>query len=252
MKIFSWNVNGVRAIIRKGFIDFLKKEKPDILCLQEIKISAASREKEKFDFFGYQEFWHSAERPGYSGTMILVKDGIKILGEEEFSNDPEGRVQVLEFSEFYLANVYFPNANQELSRLDFKIKFNNRLLKFFKKLEKKKPLVICGDYNVAHEAVDLFHSKENEGGAGYTVEERTWMTKFLTAGFIDTFRKMNPKKVQYSWWSFRSAAREKNVGWRIDYFCVSAKIFSKVKKSFIRDDIMGSDHCPIGIEIDAF
>ncbi len=249
MKLISWNVNGIRAVVKKGFADFLKKEKPDVLCLQEIKISDTARNKEVFDFKGYQEFWNSAERPGYSGTMTLVKDGLKVLGEESFLNDTEGRVQALEFEKFFLLNVYFPNANNELSRLDFKIRFNERLLKFMKRLEERKPIVLCGDYNVAHQPIDLFHPKENEGCAGYTVEERAWMTKFLKSGFVDTFRASNPDKIQYSWWSYRAGARARNVGWRIDYFCVSDKIFSKVKSSFIKDGVMGSDHCPVGVDI---
>jgi exodeoxyribonuclease III len=260
MKLVSWNINGIRAVVKKGFKDFLIKESPDVLCLQEIKISDSAhrslmakagdaRNKEIFDFAGYQEFWHSAIRPGYSGTMTLVKDGIKVLGEEKFLADSEGRVQVLEFDKFYLANIYFPNANHELSRLDFKLRFNDRLLKFLKKLEKKKPLIICGDYNVAHEPIDIFHPKENEGNAGYTAKERAWMTKFLEAGFVDTFRAQNPKKVQYSWWSFRFNARARNIGWRIDYFCVSLYLKKFIERSFILDSVVGSDHCPVGIEL---
>jgi len=253
-------------VVKKGFVDFLKSEKPDILCLQEIKISATSREKEIFDFAGYQEFWHSAARPGYSGTMTLVKDGIKVLGEEKFPDDSEGRVQTLEFEKFYLINTYFPNANHELSRLDFKLKFNDRLLKFLKKLEKKpspsrearatppkrgikKPIIICGDFNVAHEPIDLFRPKENEGNAGYTAEERAWMTKFLKAGFVDTFRAEHPEEKKYSWWSFRMNARARNVGWRIDYFCVSLYYSKFIASSFINDRVQGSDHCPVGITI---
>jgi exodeoxyribonuclease III len=247
MKLISWNVNGIRAVVKKGFNKFLASEKPDFLCLQEIKISADARNKEIFDFAGYQEFWHSALRPGYSGTMTLVKDGIKVLGEEKFLNDPEGRVQILELEKFYLANVYFPNANHELSRLDFKLRFNDRLLKFLKNLENKKPLVICGDYNVAHEPIDLFHPRENEGNAGYTAEERSWLTKFLKAGFVDTFRRQHPEEKKYSWWSFRMNVRARNIGWRIDYFCVSAYLFKFVTSSFIMDQVQGSDHCPVGI-----
>jgi exodeoxyribonuclease III len=283
MRLISWNVNGIRAVVKKGFIDFLQKEKPDVLCLQEIKISDSARRsfvakagdarnKEIFDFAGYREFWHSAERPGYSGTMTLVKDELVIASEAkqsrrttpqpllqkeggvfvglvEFPNDPEGRVQILEFDKFYLANVYFPNANHELSRLDFKLKFNDRLLKFLKKLEKKKPLIVCGDYNVAHEPIDLFHPKENEGNPGYTAEERAWMTKFLKAGFVDTFRQEHPEEKKYSWWSFRMNARARNIGWRIDYFCVSSKMIKSIKSSFIQNEIYGSDHCPVGIEL---
>jgi exodeoxyribonuclease-3 len=304
MKIISWNVNGIRAVVKKGFVDFLKAERPDILCLQEIKISDDARNKEIFDFAGYQEFWHSAIRPGYSGTMTLVKDELVVasegkqagnsrqpqilttpsfgytqdrqplldrrgdlfVGEVKFPDDPEGRVQILEFAKFYLVNVYFPNANAELSRLDFKLRFNDRLLKFLNNLEmnptppsapipgrgiklkkKKKPIIICGDFNVAHEPIDLFHPKANEGSAGYTIQERNWMTKFLQAGFVDTFRAQNPAKVQYSWWSYRMSARERNVGWRIDYFCVSSYIIKDIERSFINDKISGSDHCPVGI-----
>jgi exodeoxyribonuclease-3 len=249
MKLLSWNVNGIRAVVKKGFVDFLKKEKPDVLCLQEIKISASAKAKEVFDFAGYQEFWNSADRPGYSGTMILVKDGIKVLGEENFLNDTEGRVQALELDKFYLVNVYFPNANNELSRLDFKLRFNERLLKFLKRLEEKKSVVICGDYNVAHEPIDLFHPKENEGCAGYTASERAWMSKFLKSGFVDVFRCQHPSEKKYSWWSYRAGARERNVGWRIDYFCVSDNMLTKVKSSFIKNEIKGSDHCPVGIEL---
>ncbi|MBD3248243.1 exodeoxyribonuclease III [Candidatus Falkowbacteria bacterium] len=249
MKILSWNVNGIRAAIRKGFLDFLKKEDPDILALQEIKISDISRAEENFDFSGYREFWNSARRPGYSGTAILVKDGLKVLGEVKFPNDDEGRVQILEFKNFYFTNVYFPNANHELSRLEFKLKFNDRLLRFLKKLDKKKPLIICGDYNVAHEEIDLARPRENVGNPGFTNEERAWMDKFLQAGFVDVFRKMHPQKVQYSWWSFRAGARARNVGWRIDYFCTSANISNKIKSSFILDHQTGSDHAPVGIEI---
>jgi len=249
MKLLSWNVNGLRAIIKKGFPDFLKKERPDILGLQEIKISDEARGKEEFDFSGYQEFWNCAKRPGYSGTATLVKDGIKVLKQIPFPNDDEGRVLILEMERFYFVSIYFINAKDDLSRLDFKMEWNDRLLKFLKKLEKKKPLVVCGDYNVAHQEIDLARPKENEGSAGFTMEERSWMSKFLKAGMIDVFREKNPKKVQYSWWSFRAGARARNVGWRIDYFCVSCNILKKVKSSFIMDEIVGSDHAPVGIEL---
>jgi exodeoxyribonuclease III len=249
MKLLSWNVNGLRAIIKKGFTDFLKKEKPDILGLQEIKISDAARSKEIFDFSGYQEFWNCAVRPGYSGTASLVKDGIKVLKQISFPYDDEGRVLILEMEKFYFVSIYFINAKDDLSRLDFKIKWNDRLLKFLKGLEKNKPLVICGDYNVAHEEIDLARPKENTQSAGFTEKERSWMSKFLKGGLVDTFREQNPKKVQYSWWSFRAGARARNVGWRIDYFCVSCSIMKKVKSSFIMDKVVGSDHAPVGIEI---
>ncbi|MCU0679302.1 MAG: exodeoxyribonuclease III [Planctomycetes bacterium] len=264
MKILSWNVNGIRAVIKKGFAEFLKKEKPDILCLQETKIAQKDIDKVKFsaqggpasgwDFAGYREYWHPAERPGYSGTAVLikseklkVKSEVKGIGEEKF--DIEGRVQTMELDKFFLVNVYFPNANHELSRLDFKIKFNDRLLAYLKKLEKSKPVVICGDYNVAHEEIDLARPKDNVGNPGFTAEERAWMTKFLKAGFIDTFRHFYPQKQEYTWWSYRFFARAKNIGWRIDYFCVSVKMAKYVKDAFIYNKVMGSDHCPVGIEI---
>jgi exodeoxyribonuclease-3 len=254
MKIISWNVNGIRAVAKKGFKDFLRTQKPDILCLQEIKISAAARLLTEFDFTGYTEYWNSAVRPGYSGTAILVREGLpgikKVkngLGIAEF--DREGRVQTLESEKFFLLNIYFPNANHELTRLGYKLEFNDALLKYVKKLEKTKPVIIAGDFNVAHEEIDLARPKENVGNPGFTAEERAWMTKFLKAGFVDTFREKNGRKIQYSWWSFRMNARARNIGWRIDYFCVSAKLVRSLKKAYILDKIMGSDHAPIGLEL---
>ena len=249
MKFLSWNVNGIRAAVRKGFVAWLRKTKPDFLCLQEIKISDEARLKEEFDFVGYQEFWNSAARPGYSGTAILVKDGIKVKELPKLSWDDEGRVQVLDIGKYYLINIYFPNAGPELKRLKFKIQFSDKLLKYLKKLEAKKPLLVCGDYNVAHQEIDLARPKPNEGNAGFTIEERNWMTKFLSKGFVDTFRNLQPTKIQYSWWSYRAAARQRNIGWRIDYWCVSKKIVGKIKKAFILDKVKGSDHAPVGMEI---
>ncbi len=249
MKILSWNVNGIRAAVRKGFIDFLKKEKPDIIGLQEIKISDAARAQETFDFAGYQEFWNSAERPGYSGTAFLVKDGLKVKYLSKLSWDKEGRIQVLDIGKYYLANIYFPNANHELSRLGFKIDFSDELLKYLKKLEKIKPVIVTGDYNVAHNEIDLARPKQNIGNPGFTDEERTWMKKFLAKGFKDTFRELHPQKIQYSWWSYRANARTNNIGWRIDYFCVSDSVLKKVDQAFILDQVKGSDHAPVGIEI---
>jgi exodeoxyribonuclease III len=249
LNILSWNVNGIRAVIRKGFLDFLKKQKPDILCVQEIKISDKARHEEQFDFPGYQEFWNSAQRPGYSGTATLVRDGLKAKALPKLSWDDEGRIQALDIGKYYLVNIYFPNSKDDLSRLTWKIKWNDKLLAYLKKLDKKKPLIITGDYNVAHQEVDLARPKPNIGNAGFTQEERDWLNKFLDNNFVDTFRELHPKKVQYSWWSYRANARANNVGWRIDYFCVSAKIKNKLNKAFILDKIMGSDHAPVGIEI---
>jgi len=255
MKLYSWNVNGIRAAVKNGFVEVLKKEKPDIIGLQEIKISHAKREEAQLDFKGYEEYWNPAERPGYSGTAILVKSSkLKVqsykagIGVEEF--DKEGRVQTLEFDKFYFVNCYFPNANHELSRLKYKLDFNKEFIKYVKKLEKNKSVVACGDFNVAHEEIDLKNPKENVGNPGFTDEERESMDHFLNSGLIDTFRHFNREKIQYSWWSYRFTARARNIGWRIDYFLVSAKIIKKVKKAFILDKIKGSDHCPVGIEIE--
>lgn len=249
MKIISWNINGLRAVIKKDFAGFVKREKPDILCLQEIKISEAARNKEDINIFGYKIIWNSADRPGYSGTAILFKDDLEIEELPKLLFDNEGRIQVVDIGKVYLVNVYFPNANHELSRLDFKIDFNDKLLAYFEKLEQKKPVIICGDFNVAHQEIDLARPKENEGSAGFTREERAWMSKFLEQGFVDTFRKFYPEKIQYSWWSYRANARARNVGWRIDYFCVSENFAKKIKNSYILDKILGSDHAPVGIEI---
>ncbi|MCU0680544.1 MAG: exodeoxyribonuclease III [Planctomycetes bacterium] len=289
MKIISWNVNGLRAILKKDFATFLKTEKADILCLQETKIKTSDFNKILEDgvvqkvFSGYQLFLNSAERPGYSGTMILVKEGVGLLGkitdikiknnkgnnvlikkdlsEQNKNNnlvqngfgpkefDCEGRVQILELEKFFLLNVYFPNANHELSRLDYKNKFNEALLLYLKKLEKKKPVVITGDFNVAHQEIDLARPKDNIGNPGFTFEERAWFTKFLAKGFIDTFRLKHSNKIQYSWWSYRAGARSRNIGWRIDYFCVSDRIKGFVKEAFILDKVLGSDHAPVGIKI---
>jgi len=249
MTIISWNVNGIRAIVKKGFLDFLNTKKPDFLCLQEIKIGDVARAQTEFDFADYQEFWNSAQRPGYSGTAVLVKNGIEAKQLPSLKWDNEGRIQVIEAKAFYLVNTYFPNANHELSRLDFKLDFNDKLLKYLKRLEKSKPIILCGDMNVAHEEIDLARPKDNVGSPGFTREERAWMTKFLQAGFVDTFRFLHKDKIQYSWWSYRMRAREKNIGWRIDYFCVSKSFMKKVKSAFIWNEVVGSDHCPVGIEV---
>lgn len=249
MKIISWNINGIRAVMKKDFLGYLEKEKPDLIGLQEVKIAEAARKKEGLEFPGYQEFWNSAERPGYSGTLTLVRDGIKAKYLDRFSWDDEGRIQILEFPKFYFCNVYFPNANHELSRMDFKMDFNDKLLKEIKKLEKSKPFLVCGDYNVAHEEIDLARPKENVTSPGFTPTERAWMNKFLSKGFVDVWREQHPGLVKYSWWSYRAGARARNVGWRIDYFCVSEKFKNKIKETFIDNETLGSDHCPVGIVI---
>lgn len=254
LTLISWNVNGIRAAVKNGFGYFLKTEKPDVLCLQEVKISDSARDRETFDFANYTEYWNSAQRPGYAGTAILVNEKLaqpKItngLGKSEFDN--EGRVQTAEFDKFYLVNTYFPNTRHDLSRLDFKLKFDDALLSHLKKLEKNKPIILTGDLNVAHEKIDLTNPKENDGGPGFHPDERAWMTKFLNAGFIDTYRFLYPKKVQYSWWSYRFGARRRNIGWRIDYFCISDKLKKQLKQAEILDKIHGSDHCPVLLKIE--
>jgi len=251
IKLVSWNVNGIRAAVKNGFNNFLLTERPDIVGLQEIKISNEARAKETFDWTGYNEYWYPAQKPGYSGTAILTKieplsyqEGI---GVSEF--DAEGRVQTMEFANFYFLNIYFPNAKDDLSRIFFKQKFNQVFLAYIKKLEKKKPVIICGDFNVAHEEIDIARPKDNRGHSGFTDEERRDMTTFLSAGLIDTYRLINKDKVEYSWWSYRFYARDKNIGWRIDYFLVSETLKKNIKKAFILGDVFGSDHCPVGINL---
>jgi len=258
MKIISWNVNGLRAIVQKNFLAFLQTESPDILCLQEVKMGIAAIEKEKMEFPGYQIIWNPAERPGYSGTALLIKNGVAFnsplgrgVGAGELIDDPEGRIQHVELEKFHLINTYFPNANHELSRLFFKLDFNRKLFAALKQLEKTKPVVICGDFNVAHEAIDLARPKENVGSPGFTPEEREAMSSFLVTGFADVFREFYPEAREYTWWSYRAGARRKNIGWRIDYFCVSQDLLKKVKKIEILGNIMGSDHCPVSLELEA-
>jgi len=255
-KLASWNVNGIRACIKNGFHEYLNKKKPQILCLQEIKIDNEARAQEQFDFAQYEEYWYPAEKKGYSGTAILIKSTLakevksysEGIGIKKF--DSEGRVQILELEKFYIINTYFPNTRQDLSRLKFKIEFNNAVWKHLKELEKKKPIIITGDFNVAHEEMDLKNPKTNTKNAGFTPQERNSFNGFIKDGFIDTFRYANPFKVQYSWWTYRFGARSRNVGWRIDYFCTSGKLRNKIKKAYILDQVIGSDHCPIGLDVE--
>lgn len=255
ISLYSWNVNGIRAAVRNGFVDFLKKNKPDIIELQEVKIDNATRAKTTFDFADYDEHWNPAERPGYSGTATLVRSNLtskplKVttgIGEKKF--DDEGRVQTLEFDKFYFVNAYFPNSGEELARLPYKLAFNKAFLVYCKKLERKKPVIFCGDLNVAHKEIDLKNPKSNVANAGFTPQERGCMDAFIAAGFVDTYRHLHPATVQYSWWSYRFQARTRNVGWRIDYFLVSRKLLPKVHKASILDSVHGSDHCPVSIEL---
>ena len=249
MKLISWNVAGFRACLKKGFDDFFKEIDADVFCMQESKVL-----KDQFEYNpdGYEMILYPAEKKGYSGTLIYTKiKPISItygLGIDE--HDHEGRLITLEFNEFYLVNQYVPNVKRDLSRLEYRMKWEDDLRKYLKELEKKKPVVMCGDLNVAHNEIDIKNAKANIGNAGFTYEERGKFTELLNSGFIDTFRYFYPDKEKYSWWSYMGNARAKNIGWRIDYFVVSENIIDKVKNVNIYDEIEGSDHCPIGIEID--
>ncbi len=248
MTIISWNVNGIRAAIKKGFLDFFNKSKPHIFCLQEIKALAEQVELELPP--GFKQYWNSAEKKGYSGTAIFSKmepqDVVCGIGVKE--GDTEGRVITLEFSDFYLVNVYTPNAKNDLSRLKFREKiWDPAFLKYLKKLEKKKPVVFCGDLNVAHQEIDLANPQSNRHNAGFTDEERSGFNNIVNAGFLDTFREFEPGPNHYTWWSYRTNARARNIGWRIDYFGISPLLRPRLKKAFIQPEIMGSDHCPVGI-----
>ena len=250
MKLVSWNVNGIRAVLTKGFEDFFKNVNADIFCIQETKCQEGQVELE---FEGYQSFWNSAEKKGYSGTAIFTKIkplSVKFgIGIEE--HDKEGRVITLEFKNFYMVNIYTPNSKRELERLDYRQIWEDEIRKYLLNLNKTKPVIMCGDLNVARKEIDLKNPKTNTHNAGFTNEERNKMTELLNSGFIDTFRYLYPDKTDcYTWWSYMRKAREKNVGWRIDYFIVSDSIKDKIKEANIYQEIMGSDHCPIGLEID--
>ncbi len=298
LKIYSWNVNGLRAVLRKGALqEFIDKHQPDILCLQEIK---AKPEQVEYDFPGYKVFWNPAKRAGYSGTAILVRkesllllssadlsaldvihwssgkdcpsgnflgDGrnirlkrtnLELHASENNSNDSfdqlaehEGRVLVLEFSDFYLVNTYVPNSKPDLSRLKLReTEWDPGMLEFLKGLEKTKPVVICGDFNAAHEEIDIARPKTNHHSAGFTDEERQGITNYINAGLVDTFRTLHPEEVRYTWWSHWGQARANNVGWRIDYFFVSKALKKNLKSAEIYEDVTGSDHCPISIGLE--
>lgn len=249
MKFISWNVNGFRACLNKGFDEFFKEADADFFCIQETKMQPGQAE---LDAPGYHQYWYSAEKKGYSGTAVFTKHepmSVKYgLGIEE--HDHEGRAITLEYENFYLLCVYTPNSQRELARLDYRMKWEDALREYMKTLDSKKPVIYCGDLNVAHEEIDLKNPKTNHFSAGFSDEERGKFTELLEAGFTDTFRSLYPEEVKYSWWSYMFQSRAKNVGWRIDYFVVSNRIFPKVTDSFILNDILGSDHCPVGIEIE--
>lgn len=245
MKFISWNVNGIRACMTKGFMDFFKEVDADIFCLQETKLQAGQIE---MDLEGYHQYWNYAEKKGYSGTAIFTKkEPISVaygLGIEE--HDKEGRVITLEFDDFYFITVYTPNSQTELARLSYRMTWEDDFKKYLKKLEEKKPVIFCGDLNVAHKEIDLKNPKTNRKNAGFTDEERAKFTELVNDGFIDTFRYFYPEMEGiYSWWSYRFKAREKNAGWRIDYFMVSDSLKDRLESAKIHTEIYGSDHCPV-------
>lgn len=261
MKIISWNVNGIRAALKKGFLDYIKEEDPDIICLQETK---AHREQAEVDLKDYTEYWSSAVKKGYSGTAIFTRvkpidvnvevfdSSYSLLKDKYGDATKEGRVITAEFEKFYLVNIYTPNSKPDLSRLQFRYKsWDPSMLKYLKNLEKSKPVIFCGDLNVAHKEIDLARPYTNHKNAGFTNEEREGFDNYVNADFVDTFRMFNKEGGNYTWWSHFAKARERNIGWRIDYFCVSKLLSPKVKDAFIRMDVMGSDHCPIGIVLDS-
>lgn len=249
MKFISWNVNGFRACLGKGFADFFRAADADFFCIQETKMQPGQAE---FDTPEHRQYWFSAEKKGYSGTAIFAKrEPLSVrygIGLPEY--DAEGRAVTLEYPDFYLLNVYTPNAQRELARLSYRMSWEDALRDYIKALDDKKPVVYCGDLNVAHEEIDLKNPASNHKSAGFSDEERGKFTALLQSGFTDTFRALYPDKVAYSWWSYMMKAREKNVGWRIDYFVVSDRVFPKVRDSFILNEVMGSDHCPVGIEME--
>ncbi|WP_033164360.1 exodeoxyribonuclease III [Clostridium sp. KNHs205] len=250
MRFISWNVNGLRACLGKGFEEFFKEQEADFFCIQETKMQ---KEQWEHNFEGYYEYWNSAEKKGYSGTAIFTKkEPLSVtydLGIEQ--HDKEGRVITLEYDNFYLVNVYTPNSKRELARLDYRMEWEDDFRAHLKKLDEKKPVILCGDLNVAHKEIDLKNPKTNTRNAGFTIEEREKMTVLLDNGFVDSFRYLYPDATdRYTWWSYMFRAREKNAGWRIDYFVVSESLKEKIKDSIIHQDTQGSDHCPVELDIE--
>lgn len=251
LKLISWNVNGIRAVLKKGFLDFVAESKPDVLCIQETK---AAPDQVGLSLDGYRPYWNAAERKGYSGTLIFskieplsVKNGLGVK-----KHDDEGRVITLEFEDYFLVTVYTPNSKRDLSRLEYRVEeWDTAFLRYLRTLEKTKPVVFCGDLNVSHKEIDLANPKSNRRNAGFTDEERGRFDKIVAAGFIDTFREFEPGGGHYSWWSYMGGARAKNIGWRLDYFCVSKSLRPRLEDAFILPDVPDSDHCPVGIILKA-
>jgi exodeoxyribonuclease III len=248
MKIVSWNVNGLRACVKKGFLEYFHEVNADIFCIQETKLQEGQIE---LDLEGYHQYWNYAEKKGYSGTAVFTKEeplSVRYgLGEND--SESEGRILTLEFTEFFLVNVYTPNSQRDLARLGFRLEWEDQILEHLKALDQMKPVVLCGDLNVAHNEIDLKNPKSNLGNSGFTVEERGKMTSLLEAGFVDSYRYFYPEKEgAYSWWSYMAKVRERNIGWRIDYFIVSKSLSERLTNADIHCDIMGSDHCPVLVE----
>ncbi len=249
MKLITWNVNGLRAVINKGFADFFIRNNADIFCIQETKMQEGQLD---IQFDGYQKYFNSALKKGYSGTAIFTKKKPEQItygiGIEE--HDTEGRVITLEYKTFYMVNVYTPNSQRELTRLEYRMEWEDAFRNYLKNLDKNKPVIMCGDLNVAHEEIDLKNPKQNRRSAGFTDEERAKMTQLIQNGFIDTYRYLYPEETDcYTWWSYMMKAREKNIGWRIDYFIVSERLKEKIQDVKIHSQVMGSDHCPVELDI---
>ena len=253
MLLFSWNVNGVRAVWRNGFADWLRSQRPDVVCIQEVKAHPEQLDDELLHPLGYRSYWHPAERRGYSGvTTFTRQEPLSVtygLGREDF--DREGRVLMTEFPDFTLINAYFPNSQREHARLDYKLSFCRAITRRLNRMRREgRNLVLCGDYNIAHRPIDLRNPKQNQNNAGFLPEERAWMERFLKNGYVDAFRRFCDEPGHYTWWSYRPTIRERNIGWRIDYFCVNVEFAPALRRAFHQPEIHGSDHCPIGLELD--
>lgn len=248
MKLVTWNVNGLRACMNKGFKDFFMEIDADIFAIQETKMQ---EEQKEFAFPGYYEYWNSAQKKGYSGTLIYTKEKpIKVsYGLPDGKYNDEGRIITLEFPEFFFVDVYVPNSQRELTRLGYRMQFEDDFRDYLVSLDAKKPVIMCGDLNVAHREIDIKNPKANERNAGFTIEERTKFQMLLDKGFVDSFRFLYPEVVKYTWWSYMFNSRQNNIGWRIDYFVISQRIVNKLKECVIYDQVLGSDHCPVSIEI---
>ncbi|RJE88512.1 exodeoxyribonuclease III [Paenibacillus sp. 1011MAR3C5] len=248
--LISWNVNGLRACVNKGFLDYFASTGADFFCLQETKLQLGQIDLPLGD--QYRQYWNYAEKKGYSGTAIFTtKEPLSVWYGLEENEEFEGRVITLEFEDYYLVNVYTPNARRDLSRLDYRLEWENRFLSYIKGLDSRKPVIICGDLNVAHQEIDLKNAKSNHGNSGFTAEERSCMTKLLASGFVDSFRYLHPDRTDaYTWWSFMPKVRERNVGWRIDYFLVSERLAPSITDARIDAAVMGSDHCPISLTLE--